>query len=622
MSDASASAHDLATAELDLARNALSRSDIAHAAVHVAQAIAADPTLSDGYELLEYLYAMADDPDHLFPELRSGRSDRFIGDLAARAHLRARAGDPDTALADLTTAAAAEPTKPWMGGGALALPEVRARLDSQRTGRSLSNLALALPRSLDARSRAALQPFLDLAHAVADAHPRDIELAVRLSGLARALDRDADADAWCARAESMTPGPLGTIMLGYALRDAQRFREMEIVWARAIEADPDNLDVYIDLAATLIEQDRRPDGERWLARALDRDPACARARALRYSLRFLDSDDVAHLIALADEAHDRDDAGTDTMLGFMAFACATRTWLNRVPMPTETVTQFANWIARERAEGKRVQSARAIGITIEPPSAVTALLAAVPGARAEVMSCPTPDLRVPLTDGAHRVWRYDGGTAPIPAMPKPSDVATALLRDVANMPWSDPISGYHQAARFAGTPIQDLLGLLCHIPPPPANPRWEQLAKSTPTYWPRLAQPWICLGILHHRADEPWSRSTRRQVLLDLVNGIEDWTVDAALFALVAAAWVDPDVRIDVLEIVRCRLDAARSTAGRRVMTIAPSIGELMLVTPGASAADLKRARHLMRLADRPTSSRIIDRWRRLWTRPARWVLP
>jgi hypothetical protein len=49
--------------------------------------------------------------------------------------------------------------------------------------------------------------------------------------------------------------------------------------------------------------------------------------------------------------------------------------------------------------------------------------------------------------------------------------------------------------------------------------------------------PWVCLSILHHATDEPWAASTRRQVLIDLAFGVEDWVSDSALFALVAAAY-------------------------------------------------------------------------------------
>ncbi|WP_406068522.1 hypothetical protein [Micromonospora sp. NBC_01638] len=96
-------------------------------------------------------------------------------------------------------------------------------------------------------------------------------------------------------------------------------------------------------------------------------------------------------------------------------------------------------------------------------------------------------------------------------------------------------------------------------------------------------QPWVGLGILHHVKEEPGPTSTRRQVLVDLAFGVEDWVADAALFALVTAAYREPALREEVRQLVRARLDAA---AADRLVTIEESLAQLMLVTPGCRADD------------------------------------
>jgi hypothetical protein len=141
-----------------------------------------------------------------------------------------------------------------------------------------------------------------------------------------------------------------------------------------------------------------------------------------------------------------------------------------------------------------------------------------------------------------------------------------------------------QAGPLGELPLDDLLGLLAHLPGPPDTTRWQVLATSTPTYWYRLMQPWVCLGILHHAKDEPWSTSTRRAVLVDLAFGVEDWVADAALFALVTAAYREPAVREEVRQLVRARLDAAE--AAPRLVTIEESLAHLMIVTPGCRPDD------------------------------------
>jgi hypothetical protein len=114
-----------------------------------------------------------------------------------------------------------------------------------------------------------------------------------------------------------------------------------------------------------------------------------------------------------------------------------------------------------------------------------------------------------------------------------------------------------------------LLGLLAHFPPVPDQPHWQQVHRHNPVYWPRFAQVWACLGVLHHKPGEPWPSSTRRSVLIDLARGVEDRITDAALNAMVVAAGVDADIRDDVAAVVGHRfLDALRTSQQREVTII------------------------------------------------------
>jgi len=160
--------------------------------------------------------------------------------------------------------------------------------------------------------------------------------------------------------------------------------------------------------------------------------------------------------------------------------------------------------------------------------------------------------------------------------------------------------------------VDDLLGLLAHLPGPPDTPRWRHLATSTPTYWYRLMQPWVCLAMLHH-VHEPWATSMVRQVLVDLAFGVEDWVADSALFALVTAAYREPDLRAEVRDLVRARLDAA--VAADRLVTIEESLAHLMLVTPGCRADDRDVAARA--LAAQPPDDEPPTGRRRWWRRRA-----
>jgi len=273
--------------------------------------------------------------------------------------------------------------------------------------------------------------------------------------------------------------------------------------------------------------------------------------------------------------------GTTDML--FALAGSQRPWLNWVPMPSEAIINVANEVGARRAKGEQLE-VTGLGLSAaEPASAITACRLVTGPMDIGIAEFPPPDIRVPLRPGRYQVWRYDG-EEPVPAVAAPSAVSIQVLREVCGEPWASPLSGYVQAAPLGNLTLEDLLGLLVHLPEPPNTQRWQILARSTPTYWYRLMQPWVCLGILNHRADEPWSLSTRRAVLSDLALGIEDWVADSALFALVTAAYRDPAVRDEVRDLVRTRLDAA--VAANRLVTIEASLAKLMLATPGCRADD------------------------------------
>lgn len=135
---------------------------------------------------------------------------------------------------------------------------------------------------------------------------------------------------------------------------------------------------------------------------------------------------------------------------------------------------------------------------------------------------------------------------------------------------------YEAAAALADVEREDLLASMVHPPQMPAG-RWDRLPGS----WERYIQAWCCLGLLHHRPEQPWKASTRRQILIELAYGVEDWITEAALYALIAAAWVDPACRQDVAGLVETRFLMMREAAKTRPLTIGVSVAQLAYITPG-----------------------------------------
>jgi tetratricopeptide (TPR) repeat protein len=586
-----------AEGELALARIALDGGDPAHAATHLGNALAEDPTTPAVYDGLHELDAATGDALAYF----SLDGDVYIGTVAARSYLLARAGQVDEALRLLTMAVGHEPDKPWAASGWLNAPGLADRLDPRGAVASLAGLAVRLSDPVEPGLATALRPYLDLARAVIAAHAEAREFLPQLSGLARRLGAVDEAIAWCEEGDRVAPSPITAIMLAYALRSAGRLAEMEQAWLTAIQRDPDNVEVYVDLAESLASQGRLADGVAWLDRALALDPEHPKAFPSASAMRFQLDGDVAHLVRLADHwrAHP-DHTYADEML---AMVCADEHWLGLVPSPSEAIANMVVQYAEKQPdpEVRRTISGSCTLSALEVPSAMAAAVAALPGFVIEVSDVPAPDLRVPIANVRHRLWHYEG-TRAVPVMPPPSADAVAALRGVARHSWRHPLHAYDHAVHLSGLALGDLLGLLVHVPPPPDDaPHLLRMFQTNPVYWPRFAQAWTCLGILHHRADEPWPTSTRRAVLLDLATGVEDWTTDAALNAMAVAAWVDPAIREDVANLVGHRFLHALRAYQEREVTIVHSLAQLALVTPGMISDVTDLARSVLRDGDPQT---------------------
>jgi len=88
--------------------------------------------------------------------------------------------------------------------------------------------------------------------------------------------------------------------------------------------------------------------------------------------------------------------------------------------------------------------------------------------------------------------------------------------------------------------------------------------------------------------------SARRRTLVSIAFGIEDWAAEAAVGALVTAAWVDPLVRADVAGLVAERLRDAVQVNRRREVAIRWSLARLALVTPGIATDAERLARSIL----------------------------
>lgn len=606
MSDGVGEAQPEAEGELALARIALDDGDLRHAAAHAGNAIARDPTLREIYETIDELAARAEDAPGLYP--MTGKL--YIGAVAARSYVLARRGEVDEAFGLLCRIAATEPGKSWAAGW-LAAPESSAAtladsLDPDRAANALMWLAASLPDPTDPALVQVLAPFLSVARRVASRAPERSDALPRLSALARRFGAHEEAVAWCQRAEKATGSAQSAIMLGYALRNAGRRADMYEAWGRAHGRDKSNISLYVDMAEQLAADGRLAEGIAWLDDALALAPDHPKAFPSACNLRYRLDGDIAHLVRLADWWREHPEHEyADRML---ANACDRRPWLGMVPWASEAVASLLRNLAEREKTGEHVTVKNMTLSALEVPSAMAVLRWRLPGLRVTGIEAgrdpatPEPSIRRPVAEGRYRLWTYVG-TEALAVPPAPSQAAVAAVRSLAANGYPrHPVNAYDCGVALSGLSVEDLLGLMAHAVPAPDTPAWRSADSSDPTYWRRCAQAWACLGLLHHKADEPWLSSARRQVLVDLLRGVEDWATDAAMNALVVAAWADPAVRGDVAELTGGRFTVAADAYARRVVSIAGPMAHLVLATPDMPPEVCRLAREVLRTeAERAT---------------------
>jgi hypothetical protein len=296
------------------------------------------------------------------------------------------------------------------------------------------------------------------------------------------------------------------------------------------------------------------------------DPTYDCAVHTAHRLRFQRDGDPRHLIALNDFIRDNPvESHTHTDL---AQACDAQVWLCRAAGATESVINAMTQLVGRQVD---VGSLSVAVSALEVPSALTLLRRTYPGTTITIQGRAPADMTRPLRPGPV-LWRYDGLVAS-PAVPMPSAGATERLAALTQVWWRDPVTAHDVALPLGELAPEDLLASLVH--PPPSRP----MPDGTPAgYWVRCAQAFACLGLLHCAA--VGSTVDRRALLTAIAYGIEDWTTEAALFALIVAAWTDPSCREEVAATVSGRFLEAVEANRKRTVTILESMAELVRITP------------------------------------------
>ncbi|HEX4790475.1 MAG TPA: tetratricopeptide repeat protein [Actinospica sp.] len=594
-----------AEGELAVARLHLDVGDARHAAVHVAQALHYDPSFEDCYALLDALGEHAADDAELADWFRIGEP-IYIGAAAALAALRAGVQQYAGAVDLLGVITAGEPGKPWCAApwfGPHLADHVPPRVLAGAVGKFNTKLGDPAP----AETVATFAPWLELARAAAAQPEITAQPLAVLSGLARRIGKVDEAITWCERAEAMDVAGVaegeyrvGAVMLGFALRSAERPREAIEAWRRALRLDPDNIDLHIDLAETCMQGQDYEQAVAWADLAAERDPRHLKPQAVRLAALHALSDytDNVSLASLRQLARENPEHVYPRRL--IKEARRARCWIGGVPWPTEAMSRLLDRMLEGRLPSLAPYTdVLRISVSgLESPSPAATLRACFPRLAVEMLDlapkASAPDMRAPASAAfGEPPWRYQGSQAFAAADP-PDAAAVHRLRLVAESGnWNDPLDAHDRAAELRGLTAQELLGLVTHIPLP-SDEAWRERWGAGPSYWARLTQAWACLGALYLDESEQWPGSKRREVLLRLLFGPEDWCVDAAAFALYTSALVNPGQRPDVAAAIGARYLHSSLALGRRPTELHKPLAHVVLACPGMDAEVSAYARRML----------------------------
>jgi tetratricopeptide (TPR) repeat protein len=427
----------------------------------------------------------------------------------------------------------------------------------------------ALNPPLTNQVKEANEVYLDLARRAARAHPDHALVQGSAAGIARRFDETKDAVAWGRRAVELEHTKLTAVWYAYALRADGQLDEALTVMERACRANPLDLDLRADMSSWLAAENRLDEALAVIEDAIRVDPTYDCAVHTAHRLRFQRDGDPRHLVALVDFIREQP---ADSHPHYdLDQACHGHEWLAYVPAAREAVTNMLGEVEPDQRAG----AIRIALSGLEVPSAIALVRRECPNV-SMLLPDPPPDMVVPIRPGPV-LWRYDGATA-APAVAPPPIQASELMAETATPSWAHPVDAYERARPLARLGVASLLALLVHPPPRPA--RHAELAD---TFWERSVATFACLGILHCTVPGPTGApgGGPRDLLARVMDGVEDWTTETAMFALVAESWVEPSCRAEVGSLVGDRLRRAADAAQRRPVTILPSLAGLAKMAPG-----------------------------------------
>ena len=531
-----------------IARRVMSEGDLPHAGFHVGAALFANPDDSEALEILEQLLKRARDPLSLTPL----RDENWIGTVALRGLILQKISRNAEAVGLFAQILAKpEGSRYWKWAiESLRAPGTAKQVKPLEGGIVLAAvISLFAGDSLRADARAQIAPAVEASDLLFAAHPDNPMLLPIHSGLVRKLGRLDEALRLAERAWAAEQSYSSAIALAIACKVKENIDGAVAGYREAIRFESNSANRCVDIAATLCGAGRYSEALRWTQNALKQEPNHPRALMYAMLARARIEPDERRM----DEVRQfiRDSGGR----GEADFLSQLEPFADYLPAVEEATINSARQFLRKRGN-KPGKINRLYISSMESPSSRMAVEMALGVERGsipmEVGQIQKPDPRVPKQRVKYVLWRYDG-TDPSPALPPPPESIVDEISRLARQPynidsWSRQAAEI--AARIGPAQLESVLAVMVHPNTPPEN-------EETWVWIPHLQ---LAAALVAAHIDNGWKGSLRREALLSLVLGPDDWTTVAGMVAMTQVAR-EPDNRDAAEEGYRILNNLASSIA-------------------------------------------------------------
>ncbi|MBN1429220.1 MAG: tetratricopeptide repeat protein [Anaerolineae bacterium] len=524
--------------EFQLAQCAFDQKDLKHAIFHLSWALAGNAEEKRYLDLLHKIIKQTRNPLDLIPMSNS----MSYAEVAVRAYMAAQQKDLEHALYLLFQVFETVPAAPYF-------PWLVSWFSNSKNLDALSQQAIfgffgRLSHLLDTnpQSRPYVSKLIPALEAYCQKHNKDGVAMGLVSTVLRRLGQGKKAIEYAQRGYQLSPISNTAIFLGGAYRDAGNVDAAIKAYQQALTHDPSNDEIRLDIADLLCERGDLDEGITYYEQVASRNPDHPWAVSHLYFYQYQRDRNPA----IKDRLKKYVDEHPDNPMAAELLGRLGDPFIDNLPEPTDATIGILRKLV---AENNKPKTGLNMGLSaMETPSARMAVeMYCNAPMTVSIADIQSPDPRQPRRDVQYILWRYKG-TDPVAAVNPPSLAVSQQIARLANQPYSLDawITSAQQIADQLGADrLNDLLGVMVHPPEPQGGiPIW---------YWIYRVQVAAALTIAY--LDDGWDGSLRKEALTSIALGPMDWTVDAALIALLVIARENPDSHQDIIAIYQELLD-------------------------------------------------------------------